>query len=321
MFPTEKVAGTKKIEKHRPIMLTEACREACTGILIKRVQNVWDAHKSICSCNTGFARNVSTVEPIMKLRMCIDHALRRGKPLFLNGEDLSKAFDSPERAIKDIALRRLGVPESVVDFLVSLDEGNEVQIITKYGVTYDTPGLEKGFEAQCGVKQGTPEGPFVWLAVSDIVWTEVERISTEAHQYEARKGPQISVPLLAFVGGGIYLNRSHEGRQFVLNVASMLYSLLGLERNGEKCFAVELDPEWDRTKRPPKQEPPYISTWVGWDNIWGNDGRPHRRGWGAHASWHNSGALRGGRGRTRIPPGDLRDRVHRSRVPREHPTL
>ena len=144
----------------------------------------------------------------MKLRMCIDQALGRDKPLFLNGEDLSKAFDSPERAIKDIALRRLGVPESVVDFLAALDEKNEVHIITSYGVTYDTPGLEKGFEAQCGVKQGTPEGPFVWLAVNDIVWTEVERTSTETYQYEARKGPQISVPLLAYVDDGIYLSRT-----------------------------------------------------------------------------------------------------------------
>ncbi len=148
MFPTEKIAGRIWIEKHRPIMLIEACRKACTGILIKRIRKVWDANTAISPCNTGFARDVSTVEPIMKLRMCIDQALRKEKPLFLNGEDLSKAFDSPERAIKDIALRRLGVPESVVDFLAALDEGNQVHIITSYGVTYDTTGLEKGFEAQ-----------------------------------------------------------------------------------------------------------------------------------------------------------------------------
>ena len=72
------------------------------------------------------------------------------------------------------------------------------------------------------------------LAVNDIVWTEVERISTEAYQYEARKGPQIGVPLLAFADDGIYLNRSHGGRQFVLNVTSMLHSLLGLEKGTAK---------------------------------------------------------------------------------------
>ena len=54
------------------------------------------------------------MEPIMELRMCIDEVQRRGNPLFLNGEDLSKAFDSPGCAIKDLALRRLGVPKSVV---------------------------------------------------------------------------------------------------------------------------------------------------------------------------------------------------------------
>ena len=69
--------------------------------------------------------------------------IRRGKPLFLNGGDLSKAFDSPGRAIKDTALRRLGVLESVVKFLAEIDGGNEVHIITPCGVTYDTPGLEK----------------------------------------------------------------------------------------------------------------------------------------------------------------------------------
>ena len=59
------------------------------------------------------------------------------------------------------------------------------------------------------------------------------RISTDAYRCEARKGPQISVPLLAYVDDGIYLNRSHEGGKFVLNETSKLYSLLGLERHGE----------------------------------------------------------------------------------------
>ena len=47
------------------------------------------------------------MELIMKLRMCMDEAQYRGKPLLLNGEDLSKVFDSPERVIKYIALRCL----------------------------------------------------------------------------------------------------------------------------------------------------------------------------------------------------------------------
>ena len=58
------------------------------------------------------------------------------------------------------------------------------------------------------------------------------RISTGAHQYEARKGPQVSVSLLTFVDDGINVSINQERMQFVLNATSKLYFLLGLERNG-----------------------------------------------------------------------------------------
>ena len=67
MFPIEKIEGTLKIEKHRSIMLIEACRKGCMGILIKRIGKVWDQNQAISPCNSGFARGVSTMEPIMKL--------------------------------------------------------------------------------------------------------------------------------------------------------------------------------------------------------------------------------------------------------------
>ena len=155
----------------------------------------------------------------------------------------------------------------MVSFLASIDEENEVHIISSYGITYDTPGLENGFEAQCGVKQDTPEGPFIWLAGNDIAWTEVERVSTELYRYETRHQGAIGVPLLAFVDDEIYLNSSHQGRQDVLGVASRLYSLLGLERNGEKCFSAEIDPEGERSPQLPREKP-YISTWVNRDSTW-----------------------------------------------------
>ena len=112
-------------------------------------------------------------------------------------------------------------------------QGKRGHIISFYGITYDTQCLENGFEAQCGVKQGTPEGPFIWLAVNDTVWTEVELVSTEQYRYETRHQGDTGVPLLAFVNDGICLNSSHQDRQEVLGVTSRLHSLLGLERNGE----------------------------------------------------------------------------------------
>ena len=94
-------------------MLIEACRKACTGILVKWVRQAWDTNGAIRACNTGFAKDVSTTELIMKLRICIEHASHRNNALFLNGEDLSKTLDSPEGTMNGIALRRLGYPRKL----------------------------------------------------------------------------------------------------------------------------------------------------------------------------------------------------------------
>ena len=81
IFPIETIEGTVKIEKHRPIMLIETCSKACTGTLIKRTREVWDKNQAISPCNSGFTREVSTMEPVMKLRMCIDEAQHaEGRP-------------------------------------------------------------------------------------------------------------------------------------------------------------------------------------------------------------------------------------------------
>ena len=94
----------------------------------------------------------------------------------------------------------------------------------------------------------------------------MSRIADERYIYEPRRGLPVGVPLLAFVDDGIYLNSSHQGRQQVLDSTSKLYSPLGLERSGEKCFSAEIYPE----KGPDCQHPqaPYISTWVERGDTW-----------------------------------------------------
>ena len=66
---------------------------------------------------------------------------------------------------------------------------------------------------------------------------------------------------------GIYLNSSHQGRQETLDVTSRLYSLLGLERNGGKCFSAEINPEGEQNPNIPREKP-YISTWVDRGSTW-----------------------------------------------------
>ena len=252
MFPTEKIPGTIKIEKHRPIMLLEVLRKACTGFMVQRLRKTWTKHHIISGKNTGFTSKKSTAEPILKLRTCLDNAHKYKRPLYLNGEDLSKAFDTPERAVKELALMRLGVPQAAIDFLGRFDIDNEVHILTGHGLTTEGEGSQLPFEAECGVKQGSPEGPFIWLAINDIIWSWMDKtngdnpdpydktglkVNKEELGYEYNDGgTAFFTSLLAFVDDGIYLNSSWQARQLTLNHTSILYAMLGLDRNGSKCF-------------------------------------------------------------------------------------
>jgi hypothetical protein len=65
------------------------------GFMVQRLRKTWTKHHIISGKNTGFTTKKSTAEPILKLRTCLDNAHKYKRPLYPNGEDLSKAFDTP----------------------------------------------------------------------------------------------------------------------------------------------------------------------------------------------------------------------------------
>ncbi|EGB02812.1 hypothetical protein AURANDRAFT_68543, partial [Aureococcus anophagefferens] len=62
-------------------------------------------------------------------------------------QDISKAFDSvARRAGKELSLRRLAVPESVIDLFGQMDEGNRAVVVTAFGRSDEVVGTEGVFE-------------------------------------------------------------------------------------------------------------------------------------------------------------------------------
>ena len=60
----------------------------------------------------------------------------------------------------------------------------------------------------------------MWMAVNDMAWSEMTRISEEAYNYDTKESGPLRVPLstglLAFVDGGIYNSRTMESRHMAL---------------------------------------------------------------------------------------------------------
>ena len=71
--------------------------------------------------------------------------VKEKKPLYVFSQDISKAYDTVSRHIgKEIAWRRLGVPEDFIQMLFDMDRGNGTVVLTAYGCTDEILGMENG---------------------------------------------------------------------------------------------------------------------------------------------------------------------------------
>ena len=75
--------------------------------------------------------------------------------------DLHHAYDQTERWVKEMSLRRFGVPEDALDYLAEFDRDNRNLVLTAFG-----PG--EPFEALMGAyAQGDDFSPLGWVCTMD----------------------------------------------------------------------------------------------------------------------------------------------------------
>ena len=55
--------------------------------------------------------------------------------VFALDEDLKRAYDQTERFVKEMALRRFGMPEEMLEWLLDFDRENKNIVLTAFGET------------------------------------------------------------------------------------------------------------------------------------------------------------------------------------------
>ena len=91
-------------------------------------------------------------------------------------DDLAWAFDTPPRAVIELALDRLGVPVYFRWALRDLDNMARRDTVLAHGrASEDLPTADAYHQVLHGTAQGSVEGPTLWMAVEDIVvdWAAV----------------------------------------------------------------------------------------------------------------------------------------------------
>ena len=107
-----------------------------------------------------------TADAVFALRRLTEKFRAKNKKLFLLFIDMEKAFDRAPREVIHFALRRKGVPEYLVNVVMSLYKG------CKTTVSVDGE-LSSSFSVKVGVHQGSALSPLLFIMVMDVLTEDV----------------------------------------------------------------------------------------------------------------------------------------------------
>ena len=147
------------------------------GIRKDRMSVAWTA-LGVCSDDQyAFLRGKSTIQAAIIKRLLLERAQHYKVPLCVVDCDLHKAYDTIDRWVKEMALRRLGLDYSFIDYLLEFDRRNVQVVRTAYGDSNEF-ACERGT-----VPQGGVESCLVFVAVMDWMLSVIHIMSSEPVQY------------------------------------------------------------------------------------------------------------------------------------------
>jgi len=153
--------GTKsECSNYRPITLLSVPGKVFAHVLLARLQPLLDATRR--PQQSGFVAGRSTIDAILALRLLSELHREFDQPLNVAYLDIKAAFDSVDRKALWKALRGRGIPDILLDLIISLHENTGVQV--RHG--HD---LSQRIQTSSGVRQGCVLAPALFCIAIDWI--------------------------------------------------------------------------------------------------------------------------------------------------------
>jgi len=160
-----------------PLMLMEALRKIWGSIFVRRIQTAWREAGVLCPNQFGCVPGKGTDGAVAEFLNAPETAKERRTPVYLTSWDIRRAFDSVPKPLVTLALRRLGIPEKVTEYIRNVDEGVSV-VRTPWALRCTEMGEEvSGFQGERGIGQGDVISPLIWTAVFDILLAALSKVT------------------------------------------------------------------------------------------------------------------------------------------------
>ena len=163
----------------RQIVLLEILMKLISGGIAENAMRIWEERGYLHWAQHGFRKGHNAGDVVAAVAAIQSLYRAKGKTLYTVAADVTKAFQSVGIAAVEAALRRLGLPEAVIELWMQTDRGSWTAPSAdggRWSATYSTcqvitaAGLSPSFEAESGVRQGERASATKYLAWMEMLW-------------------------------------------------------------------------------------------------------------------------------------------------------
>ena len=229
--PLWKKEGSKEPKNIRPIALQNAITKLPSAVLAKRLTLVFERRGILHPAQEAFLKGGRTENVLWTVLNIWSTQRKARQPYYNVMYDWVKAYDSLPWWALEAAMRRIRMPESLIEYVLGSLRNSRTRIRTAFGLT-------DWIEAKRGVKQGDPLAPLLYIIAMDILHEEIH------HQCSGFRAGVYDICSKGYADDTIIgnsswdeLKRSHE---VVLKVCSFMKidihpgktALIGVEADG-----------------------------------------------------------------------------------------
>src|SRR6185437_6859416 len=229
----------------RPISLIEPIKKCLTKIFTTRLDQIINQHHLLSDLNFAATKNSSTHIPIQILLNTIEHYKTNNKEAWILFQDMSKAFDKINIKRLLDACKRIGIPQSGLNFIEFLYQDRKARAITAYGLT-------NPITLHSGIEQGETYLPLLWKIYYDPILSYINskynskllKISSQSplEIIFSTASTHTTIPPLAFMDDTVWHCESKDELQNILDDISELYQLNNIQVNPSKSDLIHITP-------------------------------------------------------------------------------
>jgi hypothetical protein len=119
----------------RPLCFVETLQKAWISTFVKRIQKFWFENKILSDNQHGCLHRRSTSSALLQFIHTLETAYEHRSNVFIQSFDMSRAFDSVDKSLLEMAWARLHIPRELAKYIVDLDRDNNTAIRTPMAIS------------------------------------------------------------------------------------------------------------------------------------------------------------------------------------------